>query len=149
MIEYTTHSDSETEEAGKDFALSLHRYGNIKAIGLYGDLGAGKTAFVRGMASFLSPGSRVKSPTFTIVNEYKKGPVPIFHFDVFRINAPEELYDIGIDDYLEKGLCIIEWSQKIDIEKLTADYIKIYIDKTGPDSRHISIITVDEREDIR
>ncbi len=79
-----------------------------------GDLGAGKTAFVRGMAQGLGIQSRVVSPTFTIVNEYEGGKLPLFHFDMYRLTSAEELFDIGWEDFLSRGgICAVEWSENI------------------------------------
>ena len=103
----------ETEAAGAALAAAFlaedptaHRF-----VALRGDLGAGKTVFVRGFASVLSPGNRVKSPTYTLVNEYRKGKTPLFHFDLYRAEDEDALASIGIDDYIAAGHCIVEWSE--------------------------------------
>ena len=80
---------------------------------MFGDLGAGKTAFVRGLASVIAPNARVKSPTYTIVNEYKGDGVSLFHFDLYRISDDDELYSTGFYDYLNRGICVAEWSENI------------------------------------
>ena len=83
-------------------------------IAFTGDLGAGKTAFTRGLARGLGIGERVTSPTFTIVNEYEGGRLPLFHFDMYRLESSEELFDIGWEDYLRRGgVCAVEWSEKV------------------------------------
>lgn len=104
-------SEKETMEAGKALALRL-KPGDTVA--LYGDLGAGKTAFVRGIAEGLGVTDPVSSPTFTIVNEYS-GKIPLFHFDMYRLGSAEELFDIGWEDYLDRGgVCAVEWSENVD-----------------------------------
>ena len=104
-----SHSESETEALGEALGREL-RAGDVLA--LDGDLGAGKTAFTRGLARGLGYPGRVTSPTFTIVNEYEGGRLPLFHFDLYRLTSPEELFDIGWEDYLERGgICCVEWSQ--------------------------------------
>jgi len=107
-MEYLSHSETETEAAGQTLAAKL-RPGDVVAY--RGDLGAGKTAFTRGLARGLGCHGRVTSPTFTIVNEYE-GPTPLFHFDLYRLGGEEELWDIGWEDYLARnGVCAVEWSE--------------------------------------
>ena len=130
-------SSSELETENTAFSLAKNQ--TIKPndiVALRGDLGAGKTAFTRGLVRFFSPGARVTSPTFSLVNQYKN----IFHFDMYRINSEEDLLSVGFYDYLcGEGLIIIEWFDniaaffdeytiKIDIEKLDGDKRKIYVD---------------------
>ncbi len=106
-MEYLSRSESETEALGEALAARL-RPGDVVAYD--GDLGAGKTAFTRGLARGLGCSGRVASPTFTIVNEYE-GPVPLFHFDLYRLSGAEDLFDIGWEDYLDRGgVCAVEWS---------------------------------------
>ena len=110
-MEYRTHSESETETVGEALAATLSP-GTV--IAFTGDLGAGKTAFTRGLARGLGIGERVTSPTFTIVNEYEGGRLPLFHFDMYRLESSEELFDIGWGDYLRRGgVCAVEWSEKV------------------------------------
>lgn len=110
-MEYRTHSESETETVGEALAATLSP-GTV--IAFTGDLGAGKTAFTRGLARGLGIGERVTSPTFTIVNEYEGGRLPLFHFDMYRLESSEELFDIGWEDYLRRGgVCAVEWSEKV------------------------------------
>ena len=105
---YTSNSAEETFDIAAQFAKQL-KTGDV--VTLDGDLGAGKTAFTRGVAAGLGLGDMVVSPTFTIVNEYRKGDVPLFHFDVYRLECEDDLYDIGWDDYLTGGgVSIVEWS---------------------------------------
>ena len=107
-MEYLSHSETETEAAGQALAAKL-RPGDVVAY--RGDLGAGKTAFTRGLARGLGCHGRVTSPTFTIVNEYE-GPTPLFHFDLYRLGGEEELWDIGWEDYLARnGVCAVEWRE--------------------------------------
>lgn len=138
-MEYITHSAAETEQLGRDIALTLTKRGQPFFIAMYGDLGAGKTVFVRGLASVLSPGSRVKSPTYTIVNEYRKGEVPLFHFDLYRIGDTTELDGFGFEEYVAGGNCIAEWSENLG-ELIPADAVLVKIQKRGEDER---LITVD------
>ena len=110
-MEYRTRSEKETESLGEEFAKSL---APGKVIAFTGDLGAGKTAFTRGLARGLGISDRVTSPTFTIVNEYQGGRLPLFHFDMYRLESSEELFDIGWEDYLRRGgVCAVEWSEKV------------------------------------
>ena len=110
-MEYRTHSESETETVGEALAATLSP-GTV--IAFTGDLGAGKTAFTRGLARGLGIGERVTSPTFTIVNEYEGGRLPLFHFDMYRLESSEELFDIGWEDYLRRGgVSAVEWSEKV------------------------------------
>mgnify|MGYP004507581041 FL=1 len=143
---YKSYSCEETEKIAYALAEKLHG-GEI--ITLDGDLGAGKTAFVRGLAAGLGISDRVVSPTFTIVNEYSGEGLPLFHFDVYRIGSPDEMYDIGWEDYLGRGgVTVIEWA--VNIEEILKDekIIKITIDKDLDVSEDYRIITVegDEQE---
>lgn len=110
-MEYCSNSVAETEELGAQLAARL-RPGDV--VSYTGDLGAGKTAFTRGIARGLGIPERVTSPTFTIVNEYEGGRLPLFHFDLYRLGDPEELFDIGWEDYLARGgVCAVEWSENV------------------------------------
>jgi tRNA threonylcarbamoyladenosine biosynthesis protein TsaE len=141
MIEYMeTHSPADTEAAGAYLAklLTQRRPDRRWFICLEGDLGAGKTAFVRGFASIVSPGSRVKSPTYTIVHEYRGGGVPLFHFDLYRLEESEDgLEEIGFDDYVAGGHCIVEWSEYL-MER-PEDVITVTIRKNGACDRQIEM----------
>jgi len=109
-MEHISHSVTETEAIGEALAKRL-RGGDV--IAYYGDLGAGKTAFTRGLARGLGCTGRVSSPTFTIVNEHE-GVLPLFHFDMYRLSDEEELFDIGWEDYLVRGgVCAVEWSERV------------------------------------
>ncbi|MCL1829197.1 MAG: tRNA (adenosine(37)-N6)-threonylcarbamoyltransferase complex ATPase subunit type 1 TsaE [Oscillospiraceae bacterium] len=130
-----TKSEEETEKAGEKLVSGLVE-GSIVA--LYGDLGAGKTAFVRGMARGLGIKCRVLSPTFTIVNEYE-GDRELFHFDMYRLSGPDELFDIGWEDYLARGgICAVEWSERVE-GAFNGDEIHVIIERTAAGSRKISI----------
>jgi len=144
-LTYVSHSETFTENLGAAFARAVLG-GKIPVfISLEGDMGAGKTAFVRGMARVLSPGSRVKSPTYTIVNEYRRGSVPLFHFDMYRISDPdEELYGIGFEDYLSDGICVAEWSSILGDG--VPDGISVNITKTGDSDREIVFEVPDDME---
>lgn len=110
-MERITHSEAETEALGQELAGKLTP-GTVVAY--RGGLGMGKTAFTRGLARGLGYGGRVTSPTFAIVNEYE-APVPLFHFDLYRLSGAGELFDIGWDDYLDRGgVCAVEWSERAD-----------------------------------
>ncbi|MBE6564101.1 MAG: tRNA (adenosine(37)-N6)-threonylcarbamoyltransferase complex ATPase subunit type 1 TsaE [Ruminococcaceae bacterium] len=137
MPERITNSDTETEQAGRDLAAILERESDeLICVSLYGDLGAGKTAFVRGMASLLSEGSRVSSPTYAIVNEYRKGKRPFYHYDMYRIEGEDDLVSIGFFD-LTQGIMAIEWSENIE-DCLPEKRIEVRIEKIGEQSRRIT-----------
>lgn len=140
LIDKISLSAAETEEIGASLAKKIIEDPNMpKFLALYGDLGVGKTAFVRGFSSFAVPAAKVKSPTFTLVNEYKGGKMPVFHFDMYRIEDEDSLYSIGFYDYLDRGTCLVEWTENIEFA-LPDEYIKITISKndaTNTDSRKI------------
>ena len=137
---YGSDSVADTEAIGAEFARELDaRYpGRLHFIKLEGPLGAGKTAFTRGIASVYSPGSRVKSPSFTIVNEYRMGDVPLFHFDLYRLGEGSDLSDIGFYEYTENGHCIVEWSEFLADDVPGA--ITVKLTPEGDSSRTIEII---------
>ena len=135
MSEYISRNEYDTEELGRRFAAALPG-GTVVA--MYGDLGAGKTAFVRGMARGMGLDCRVSSPTFTIVNEYL-GERELIHFDMYRLNSADELYDIGWEDYLNRGaVCAVEWSEKVT-DAFTGEEYTVRIEKLNDVSRRISI----------
>ena len=120
---------SKSEEDTKTFACKLaSKLNNGDLIVLSGDLGSGKTKFTEGFLSYFGLSDEISSPTFTIVNEYKKGDINIFHFDVYRLNSIDEFYAIGGQDYFSHGICIIEWGEQI-IEALPKDYILISFER--------------------
>lgn len=130
-----TNSENETERVGADLADKL-KAGDV--IALYGDLGAGKTAFVRGLARGMGLKDMVSSPTFTIVNEYL-GETPLFHFDMYRLSGSDELFEIGWEDYLERGgVCAVEWSENVK-DAFPPEVIKVDIHKESENVRKISI----------
>ena len=134
-MEFITNSPSETEAVGQALAERLTP-GTILAY--RGDLGAGKTAFTRGLARGLGAADMVTSPTYTIVNEYLSGRMPLFHFDMYRLGSAEELFDIGWEDYLERGgVCAVEWSE--NVAEALEDPIVVCIEKLGEDTRRITI----------
>ena len=136
-----TNNEAETIAAGCNFSSTLSR-GTVVA--MYGDLGAGKTAFVRGMAKGLGLNARVSSQTFTIVNEYL-GEIPLFHFDMYRLNSEDELFDIGWEDYLGRGgICVVEWSENVE-GAFFDDTIRVNIEKLSDTSRKIIITMPDRR----
>lgn len=110
-MQYFTNSAEETERLGQRLGETL-RGGEVVAY--LGELGAGKTAFTRGLARGLGISMRVTSPTYTIVNEYTGGRLPLFHFDMYRLGSSDELFDIGWEDYLARGgICAVEWSEGV------------------------------------
>ena len=134
-MEFITNSPEETEAVGKALAAVLAP-GTVLAY--RGDLGAGKTAFTRGLARGLGIADPVTSPTYTIVNEYLSGRMPLFHFDMYRLHSADDLFDIGWDDYLERGgVCAVEWSE--NVWEAMEDAIVVTIEKTGDESRKITI----------
>lgn len=135
-MEYRTHSAAETEALGERLAAHLKR-GDVVAY--RGGLGMGKTAFTRGLARGLGYEGRVTSPTFTIVNEYM-GRLPLFHFDMYRLGDSEELFDIGWEDYLDRGgVCAVEWSENVsDALPMGTVYVEIRRE-AEQDSRVITI----------
>ena len=111
IMQIQTHSPEETEAVGRKLAVQLQP-GDVLAY--YGDLGAGKAAFTRGLAAGLGVTEPVTSPTYTIVNEYLSGRLPLFHFDMYRLGSADELFDIGWEDYLARGgICAVEWSEGV------------------------------------
>ena len=110
-MEFITHSAAETEALGAKLAAVLQP-GDV--IAYLGDLGAGKTAFTRGLARGLGIAEAVTSPTYTLVNEYLDGRLPLFHFDMYRLSDADELFDLGWEDYLaRRGVCAVEWSENV------------------------------------
>ena len=133
-MQIQTHSPEEAEAVGRKLAVQLQP-GDVLAY--YGDLGAGKTAFTRGLASGLGVTETVTSPSYTIVNEYLSGRLPLFHFDMYRLGSSDELFDIGWDDYLARGgVCAVEWSERVS-------------DALPEDTIFVDIARTDEHEDWR
>lgn len=140
-MEFVTHSREETAALGGRLADAL-KTGRVVAF--TGDLGAGKTAFVSGMARALGVEERVTSPTFTIVNEYEGGRLPLFHFDMYRLGGADELFHIGWEDYLARGgICAVEWSENV-AEAIEPDAVRVSIVRgDGDNDRIIAIEGVD------
>ena len=134
-MQYYSNSEEETENIGASFARQLSP-GSVVA--MYGDLGAGKTAFVRGMVKGLEINAKVSSPTFTIVNEYL-GERELYHFDVYRLSSSDELFDIGWEDYLSRGgICVLEWSSIVE-DAFDGSEIRVEIEKISDSERKITI----------
>ncbi len=132
MNEFLSKSVEDTEKFAEEFSKSLT--GN-EIIAMYGDLGAGKTSFTRGLAKGLEVEQTVTSPTFAIVNEYS-GNYPLYHFDMYRIENWDDLESIGFFDYINTGIIIIEWSENIE-GALPSGVIRVYIDKTDNDNERL------------
>ena len=134
-MEFITNSPLETEKAGEKLGSVLPA-GTV--IAYRGDLGAGKTAFTRGLARGLGATEPVTSPTYTIVNEYLSGRIPLFHFDMYRLHSADDLFDIGWEDYLERGgVCAVEWSE--NVASALENPMIITLEKLGEDSRRITV----------
>ncbi len=134
-MEFITNSPEETEKLGQALGQVL-KPGAVLAY--TGDLGAGKTAFTRGLARGLGAAEQVTSPTYTVVNEYLSGRIPLFHFDMYRLRSAEDLWDIGWEDYLDRGgVCAVEWSE--NVEEAMDGAIRVCIEKTGEETRRIII----------
>lgn len=134
-MQFITNSPAETEKVGEALGKILAP-GTVLAY--RGDLGAGKTAFTRGLARGLGSADTVTSPTYTIVNEYLSGRLPLFHFDMYRLASSDDLWDIGWEDYLERGgICAVEWSE--NVAEALEDAMTVSIEKLGQTSRRITI----------
>lgn len=134
-MQYITNSPAETEAIGAALG-NIIQPGTV--IAYRGDLGAGKTAFTRGLAKGLGCSEIVTSPTYTIVNEYLGGRIPLFHFDMYRLRSSDDLFDIGWEDYLDRGgVCAVEWSE--NVEDAMEDTLVITIEKLGEDTRRITL----------
>ena len=132
---YETNSPEETEQLGAALGRIV-RPGTV--IAYRGDLGAGKTAFTRGLARGLGYAEPVTSPTYTIVNEYLGGRLPLFHFDMYRLTSPDDLWDIGWEDYLDRGgVCCVEWSE--NVAEALENPLTISIEKLGDTTRRITL----------
>ena len=136
-MNYLSCSAAETEQLGARLAACLEP-GDV--IAFRGDLGAGKTAFTRGLARGLGITEPVTSPTYTIVNEYLEGRLPLFHFDMYRLSCADELFDLGWEDYLTRGgICAVEWSENV-IEALEDPiWVRIDRDPAGDEGRIITV----------
>ena len=147
MVNYIFNSKSENDTLSfaKKFASKLNKK---DVIVLSGDLGSGKTKFTEGILSFFGLEHEISSPTFTIVNEYSKDDLKIYHFDVYRLEDSSEFYEIGGDEYYENGICIIEWGEIIE-DALPNDYIKIDFSRNLDDenSRTLNIQSIGSKYD--
>ena len=134
-MEFMTNSPEETEDVGRALG-KIVKPGTVLAY--TGDLGAGKTAFTRGLAKGLGVTEQVTSPTYTIVNEYLSGRIPLFHFDMYRLTSADDLWDIGWEDYLDRGgVCAVEWSERV--AEVLEGTIRVCIEKTGENTRRITV----------
>ena len=146
LKEIITNSPEETETVGLELAEMIRDDLTLPSfVALYGDLGVGKTAFVRGFTKVFSPAALVRSPTFALVNEYPtKSGRRVFHFDMYRITDEDDLYSIGYYDYLDDGsICLVEWSENIPYA-IPDEHIRVEIAKTNlekSDERLIRIVT--------
>ena len=137
-MEFVSDSVEQTEALGARLAGAL---GPGAVVAFTGDLGAGKTAFIRGLARGLGVPGRVTSPTFTIVDEHEGGRLPLFHFDLYRLGCADELFDIGWEDYLARGgVCAVEWSERME-ELLEPGTIRVDLRRGEDEDRRV--ITVE------
>ena len=141
MYKLTTYSEDETMELAQN--IESEKFPNM-VIALVGDLGSGKTKFTEGFLSYFGLEDEISSPTFTIVNEYSKNDVNIYHFDVYRLEDLDEFYAIGGTDYFDNGICLIEWGELI--EPILSKYIKINISKDNENEniRYLTIENIDK-----
>ena len=143
-MEFLTDSPQQTEKVGQALGAVL-KPGAVLAY--EGDLGAGKTAFTRGLARGLGATEPVTSPTYTIVNEYLSGRIPLFHFDMYRLASADDLWDIGWEDYLDRGgVCAVEWSE--NVKDAMEGAITVCIQKQGEETRKITITGGEGLEDL-
>ena len=138
IFNFTSNSELETKQFAKKLASKLN-LGDI--IVLSGELGSGKTKFTEGVLSYFNLSDEISSPTFTIVNEYDTKNVPIYHFDVYRLEDTDEFLAIGGEEYFEKGICIIEWGEIIQ-DILPKDYIKISFSRNN-ENENIRNLTIE------
>lgn len=139
FLSKTTKSASETEKIAQDLAGAL-KSGDIVA--LYGPVGSGKTCFVRGLASGLGCSQKVRSPSFSLVNEYS-GPLPLYHIDFYRLEKEAEIIDLGWTDYLDSdGVLAIEWAERVR-NMLPSMRFDVYLDFSGPEMRRVEIMADD------
>ncbi len=148
-LSLVTDSPEETEAVGAALGRLLATDAKVPPyIAMFGDLGVGKTAFVRGLSSVLAPGRAVRSPTFALVNEYRvAGMRPLFHFDLYRIDSEDDLYSIGYDDYPDAGICVCEWCERIPFA-LPERRLEVRISKdvSGVDVRRIDIAWIEKKK---
>ena len=149
MKEYTVLSAEETEVLARTLGEKLIASGRRRLfIAFFGEMGVGKTTFTRGFASATSPQSVTRSPTYSVVNEYRGGDLPIFHFDMYRIEDEEDLASIGYDDYLARdGFVLCEWSERIRSE-LPEDVLSVTILRTDAECGRRILMEGEGYEDI-
>ena len=138
--EFISHSEEETIMFADEFASKLNGHSKIV---LSGDLGSGKTKFTEGLLRHFGLEDEISSPTFTIVNEYRKNDVNIYHFDVYRLEDLDEFYAIGGTDYFDNGICLIEWGELV--EPILSKYIKVNISKDEK-NENVRYITIERKE---
>lgn len=136
MYNFISKSPEDTLEFAKNFAKDL-KVGDV--IVLIGDLGSGKTKFTEGVLSYFGIENEISSPTFTIVNEYSSSIGSIYHFDVYRLKNSLDFYNIGGDEYFDKGICIIEWGDIIE-DALPENYIKIIFERDNNNENYRKLI---------
>ena len=144
LKEVTTSSPEQTESLGAELAKKIqNESGAPSFIALYGDLGVGKTAFVRGFVSAFSPNALVRSPTFALVNEYPCAERRLFHFDMYRITGEDDLYSIGYYDYLDNSsICLVEWSENIPYA-IPNDLFRVTISKPDVEKEDLRMIKIE------
>ena len=144
-FKYISNSENDTKKLAKVFAQMLKK-GDILI--LSGELGSGKTKFTEGFLSYFNLENEISSPTFTIVNEYKKDNINIYHFDVYRLEDSSEFYEIGGEEYFDNGICIIEWGELIR-DVLPKDYIEIDFSRSeeNENSRILNVLSVGNKYD--
>ena len=144
-----TDSVEQTEALGAMLAEQMLTDDSLPPfIALYGDLGVGKTAFVRGFTSRISPASQVRSPTFALVNEYRSKPRSVFHFDMYRITDEDDLFSIGYYDYLNRpGICLVEWSENVPYA-IPEQYLRVLIEKSDPGRPEIRTVTAEWTDEL-
>lgn len=135
MREFYSNSEKETEEIG---AMIAKECSDLDFVALYGEMGSGKTVFVRGFVNKLVPCARVSSPTYAVLNVYEGENRVINHFDMFRITSEEDLYSTGYEEALEQGITLCEWPENIP-ESLPSSYLKIVFEKVGTDGRRLLV----------
>ena len=144
-----TDSVAQTESLGAALAEQMIADASLPPfVALYGDLGVGKTAFVRGFTSKISPAAAVRSPTFALVNEYRAKPLSVFHFDMYRITDEDDLFSIGYYDYLNRpGICLVEWSENVP-HAIPELYIKVLIEKNNPSCPEQRLLTAELTDEL-
>ena len=140
MLKFISNNEENTRAIGFDLASKLN-IGDV--VVLSGDLGSGKTKFVEGFLRYFGLEDEISSPTFTIVNEYRKDDINIYHFDVYRLEDLDEFYAIGGTDYFDNGICLIEWGELV--EPILSKYIKVNISKDEKDE-NVRYITIERKE---